>query len=103
MYVLNSPGWSKDVVELCKKYKDEGVVAIDLAGDESLNCEANPEHMEAYEVSLLKHQYDEHHPSEGTLNCLCFTTMQYNPASPPSAVTIKYYVIFEVIKIPLQL
>lgn len=56
MYVLNSPGWSKDVVELCKKYKDEGVVAIDLAGDESLNCEANPEHMEAYEVSLLKHQ-----------------------------------------------
>uniref|UniRef100_A0A3P8Q6X6 adenosine deaminase n=1 Tax=Astatotilapia calliptera TaxID=8154 RepID=A0A3P8Q6X6_ASTCA len=46
------PSWSKDVVELCKKYKDEGVVAIDLAGDESLNCEANPEHMEAYEEAV---------------------------------------------------
>ncbi|KAI3357795.1 hypothetical protein L3Q82_016186, partial [Scortum barcoo] len=34
------PSWSMDVVELCKKYRHEGVVAIDLAGDESLNCEA---------------------------------------------------------------
>uniref|UniRef100_A0A8D3B9R9 Adenosine deaminase n=1 Tax=Scophthalmus maximus TaxID=52904 RepID=A0A8D3B9R9_SCOMX len=33
------PSWSMDVVELCKKYRHEGVVAIDLAGDESLNCE----------------------------------------------------------------
>lgn len=48
-------GWSKDVVELCKKYRHEGVVAIDLAGDESLNCEANPEHREAYEVSSVDH------------------------------------------------
>ncbi|XP_063319438.1 adenosine deaminase [Pelmatolapia mariae] len=46
------PSWSKDVVELCKKYKDEGVVAIDLAGDESLNCEANPEHKKAYEEAV---------------------------------------------------
>lgn len=52
MYVLNSPGWSKDVVKLCKKYKDEGVVAIDLAGDESLNCEANPDHKKAYEEAV---------------------------------------------------
>lgn len=42
-----------DVVELCKKYQHEGVVAIDLAGDESLNSEANPEHRKAYEVSML--------------------------------------------------
>lgn len=82
-----------DVLELCKKYKEKGVVAIDLAGDESLNLEANPGHKKAYEVSLLKYQYDKHHPSEATLKCLCFTTMPYNPASPPSAVTIKYYVI----------
>uniref|UniRef100_A0A3Q4FZ48 Adenosine deaminase n=1 Tax=Neolamprologus brichardi TaxID=32507 RepID=A0A3Q4FZ48_NEOBR len=46
------PSWSKDVVKLCKKYKDEGVVAIDLAGDESLNCEANPDHKKAYEEAV---------------------------------------------------
>uniref|UniRef100_A0A4W6D3N6 Adenosine deaminase n=1 Tax=Lates calcarifer TaxID=8187 RepID=A0A4W6D3N6_LATCA len=49
------PSWSMDVVELCKKYRHEGVVAIDLAGDESLNCEANSEHRQAYEaVEVLK-------------------------------------------------
>lgn len=41
-----------DVVELCKKYRNEGVVAIDLAGDELLNCETNPEHRRAYEVGV---------------------------------------------------
>ncbi|XP_029011359.1 adenosine deaminase [Betta splendens] len=46
------PRWSKDVVELCKKYRSDGVVAIDLAGDESLNCEANPEHKKAYEEAI---------------------------------------------------
>lgn len=40
-----------EVVELCKKYREDGVVAIDLAGDESLNTQANPEHREAYMVS----------------------------------------------------
>lgn len=43
------PSWSMDVLELCKKYQHEGVVAIDLAGDESLNSENNPEHKSAYE------------------------------------------------------
>lgn len=42
-----------EVVELCKKYRHEGVVAIDLAGDESLNAEANPEHREAYMVRVI--------------------------------------------------
>ncbi|XP_072222432.1 adenosine deaminase isoform X2 [Leuresthes tenuis] len=46
------PSWSMDIVELCKKYQDEGVVAIDLAGDESLNCEANPDHRKAYEEAV---------------------------------------------------
>ncbi len=41
-----------DVVELCKKYHHEGVVALDLAGDESLDCNAYPEHLKAYEVSI---------------------------------------------------
>lgn len=47
-----------DVVELCKKYKHEGVVAIDLAGDESLNCEAYPGHRKAYEVSMSQHVHN---------------------------------------------
>uniref|UniRef100_A0A3B5MB54 Adenosine deaminase n=1 Tax=Xiphophorus couchianus TaxID=32473 RepID=A0A3B5MB54_9TELE len=49
------PSWSIEVVELCKKYRNDGVVAIDLAGDESMNLEANPEHRTAYEaVEVLK-------------------------------------------------
>ncbi|KAJ8258209.1 hypothetical protein GJAV_G00194390 [Gymnothorax javanicus] len=46
------PTWSMDVVELCKKYRDDGVVAIDLAGDESLNCEADSGHRRAYEEAV---------------------------------------------------
>lgn len=41
-----------EVVELCKKYRNDGVVAIDLAGDESLNCEACPEHRKAFEEAV---------------------------------------------------
>lgn len=41
--------WSMEVVELCKKYCKDGVVAIDLAGDESLSCE-NTGHRRAFEV-----------------------------------------------------
>ncbi|XP_060793431.1 adenosine deaminase [Neoarius graeffei] len=43
------PNWSMEVIELCKKYQNDGVVAIDLAGDESLNTEACPLHRSAYE------------------------------------------------------
>uniref|UniRef100_A0A8C4ZWG3 Adenosine deaminase n=1 Tax=Gadus morhua TaxID=8049 RepID=A0A8C4ZWG3_GADMO len=40
---------------LCKKYRHEGVVAIDLAGDESLNTDAQSGHRLAYEaVEVLK-------------------------------------------------
>ncbi|XP_024148013.1 adenosine deaminase [Oryzias melastigma] len=46
------PSWSDDVVELCEIYRNEGVVGIDLAGDESLNCEANPDHRKAYEKAV---------------------------------------------------
>lgn len=44
-----------EVVELCKKYRHEGVVAIDLAGDESLNTKANPEHRDAYMVRVINY------------------------------------------------
>ncbi|XP_077577008.1 adenosine deaminase [Stigmatopora nigra] len=46
------PSWSASVVELCKKYRHEGVVAIDLAGDESLDCQAYPGHMLAYQEAV---------------------------------------------------
>lgn len=42
--------WSMEVVELCKKYSKDGVVAIDLAGDESLDCKSYPGHKRAFEV-----------------------------------------------------
>ncbi|CAJ0942789.1 unnamed protein product [Ranitomeya imitator] len=48
------PNWSLEVVELCKKYQNDTVVAIDLAGDESLNLEAAPGHREAYEVTFIQ-------------------------------------------------
>ncbi|XP_060628174.2 adenosine deaminase [Anolis sagrei] len=43
------PSWSPEVVELCKKYKNDSVVGIDLAGDESICAETCPEHRKAYE------------------------------------------------------
>ncbi|NXY88316.1 ADA deaminase, partial [Alcedo cyanopectus] len=43
------PSWSPEVVELCKKYQNNSVVAIDLAGDESLKMENSSEHKKAYE------------------------------------------------------
>ncbi|XP_064155540.1 adenosine deaminase [Anguilla rostrata] len=46
------PTWSMDIVDLCKKYRDDGVVAIDLAGDESLNCKADSGHKKAYEEAV---------------------------------------------------
>ncbi|XP_031700668.1 adenosine deaminase [Anarrhichthys ocellatus] len=65
------PSWSMDVVELCKKYHHDGVVAIDLAGDESLNCEANPEHRNAYEEAV---------------RCGIHRTVHAGEVGPPSVV-----------------
>lgn len=45
------PGWSPEVLELCKKYHQKTVVAIDLAGDETIKGSSLfPGHVEAYEV-----------------------------------------------------
>uniref|UniRef100_A0A2D4NAP8 Adenosine deaminase n=1 Tax=Micrurus spixii TaxID=129469 RepID=A0A2D4NAP8_9SAUR len=44
----NKPSWSPEIVELCKKYWNDTVVAIDLAGDESLIA-ACSDHRKAYE------------------------------------------------------
>lgn len=43
--------WSLEVVELCKKYKQQTVVAVDLAGDETLEGSSLFQgHVEAYAV-----------------------------------------------------
>ncbi|XP_036680786.1 adenosine deaminase isoform X7 [Balaenoptera musculus] len=45
----HQPSWSPEVVELCKKYRQQTVVAIDLAGDESIQGSSLfPEHVKAY-------------------------------------------------------
>uniref|UniRef100_A0A1A8IZV4 Adenosine deaminase n=1 Tax=Nothobranchius kuhntae TaxID=321403 RepID=A0A1A8IZV4_NOTKU len=65
------PNWSMDIVELCKKYRHHGVVAIDLAGDESLNCEACPNHRRAYEEAV---------------RCGIHRTVHAGEVGPPSVV-----------------
>ncbi|KAL2763674.1 adenosine deaminase isoform 2 [Daubentonia madagascariensis] len=52
-----SPGtrlnWSLEVVELCKKYQQQTVVGIDLAGDETLEGSSLlPGHVQAYEEAV---------------------------------------------------
>uniref|UniRef100_A0AC11BFP1 Adenosine deaminase n=1 Tax=Ovis aries TaxID=9940 RepID=A0AC11BFP1_SHEEP len=45
----HQPSWSPEVVELCKKYREQTVVAIDLAGDETIEGSSLfPGHVEAY-------------------------------------------------------
>ncbi|KAI1233339.1 hypothetical protein IHE44_0004511 [Lamprotornis superbus] len=46
------PSWSPEVVELCKKYQNDSVVAVDLAGDETLTVEDYSEHKKAYEEAV---------------------------------------------------
>lgn len=48
---ISPTGWSPEVVELCKKYRQQTVVAIDLAGDETIQGSTLfPEHVQAYAV-----------------------------------------------------
>uniref|UniRef100_A0A665TQH8 Adenosine deaminase n=1 Tax=Echeneis naucrates TaxID=173247 RepID=A0A665TQH8_ECHNA len=65
------PSWSMDIIELCKTYRHQGVVAIDLAGDESLNCEAFPGHRMAYEEAV---------------RCGIHRTVHAGEVGPPSVV-----------------
>ncbi|XP_053572652.1 adenosine deaminase [Bombina bombina] len=46
------PSWSPAVAELCKKYKNDTVVGIDLAGDEALKSETFPGHVKAYKEAV---------------------------------------------------
>ncbi|XP_056305037.1 adenosine deaminase [Danio aesculapii] len=58
------PNWSMEVVELCKKYHKDGVVAIDLAGDESMNCESYPGHKKAFEEAVRSNVHRTVHAGE---------------------------------------
>ncbi|XP_007936649.1 adenosine deaminase [Orycteropus afer afer] len=49
----HEPNWSPEVVELCKKYRQQAVVAIDLAGDETIKGSSLFEgHLKAYEEAV---------------------------------------------------
>uniref|UniRef100_A0A2K5MUJ7 adenosine deaminase n=2 Tax=Cercopithecinae TaxID=9528 RepID=A0A2K5MUJ7_CERAT len=49
----HQPNWSLEVVELCKKYQQQTVVAIDLAGDETIpGSSLFPGHVEAYQEAV---------------------------------------------------
>ncbi|CAH2302907.1 adenosine deaminase [Pelobates cultripes] len=65
------PSWSPEIAELCKKYHNNTVVAIDLAGDERLKSETSPEHMWAFEEAA---------------RCGVHRTVHAGEAGPPSVV-----------------
>ncbi|XP_016105271.1 adenosine deaminase-like isoform X1 [Sinocyclocheilus grahami] len=58
------PNWSMDVVELCKKYGKDGVVGIDLAGDESMDCVSYPGHKRAFEEAVRSEVHRTVHAGE---------------------------------------
>ncbi|XP_078508054.1 adenosine deaminase-like isoform X1 [Lissotriton helveticus] len=65
------PDWSPEIAELAKKYWNDTVVAIDLAGDESLHGESYPGHKKAYEEAV---------------RCGIHRTVHAGEAGPPSVV-----------------
>ncbi|XP_036758084.1 adenosine deaminase isoform X1 [Manis pentadactyla] len=49
----HQPNWSLEMVELCKKYGQQTVVAVDLAGDETIQGSSLfPGHVKAYEEAV---------------------------------------------------
>ncbi|XP_070276979.1 adenosine deaminase isoform X1 [Myotis yumanensis] len=49
----HEPSWSLEVVELCKKYRNQTVVGIDLAGDETIDGSSLfTGHVKAYEEAV---------------------------------------------------
>ncbi|XP_069058057.1 adenosine deaminase-like isoform X1 [Pleurodeles waltl] len=65
------PDWSPEIVELAKKYWNDTVVAIDLAGDESLHGKNYPGHRKAYEEAV---------------RCGIHRTVHAGEAGPPAVV-----------------
>uniref|UniRef100_A0A8B9EJ71 adenosine deaminase n=1 Tax=Anser cygnoides TaxID=8845 RepID=A0A8B9EJ71_ANSCY len=72
------PSWSPEVVELCKKYRNDSVVAIDLAGDESLKVENTSGHKAAYEEAE---------------RCGIHRTVHAGEAGPPAMIKEAVYLL----------
>ncbi|XP_068275848.1 adenosine deaminase isoform X3 [Nyctibius grandis] len=72
------PSWSPEVVELCKKYRNNSVVAIDLAGDESFKVEDSSEHKKAYEEAE---------------RCGIHRTVHAGEAGPPAMIKEAVYLL----------
>ncbi|GFS94933.1 adenosine deaminase [Nephila pilipes] len=49
--IRGRPGWSREVVQLCREYQDSGVVAIDIAGDANGVVDTSVEDVEAFQVA----------------------------------------------------
>ncbi|XP_024895613.1 adenosine deaminase isoform X2 [Pteropus alecto] len=61
----HQPNWSLEVVELCKKYQQQTVVAIDLAGDETLEGSSLfPGHVKAFEEAVRSNIHRTVHAGE---------------------------------------
>ncbi|NXU56777.1 ADA deaminase, partial [Turnix velox] len=72
------PSWSPEVVELCKKYRNNSVVAIDLAGDEAFKVETNSGHHKAYEEAE---------------RCGIHRTVHAGEAGPPAMIKEAVYLL----------
>ena len=54
--LLSYAGFAVEILELCNKYKDQGVVAIDIAGDENgldPNKPTDQVHRDVFKVNLF--------------------------------------------------
>ncbi|CAL1283546.1 unnamed protein product [Larinioides sclopetarius] len=49
--IRGRPAWSKEVVELCQKYRDDGIVAMDIAGDNEGVVDTSEEDVEAFQLA----------------------------------------------------
>ncbi|NXA34221.1 ADA deaminase, partial [Eudromia elegans] len=71
------PSWSLEVVELCKKYRNNSVVAIDLAGDECTEVDSS-DHRKAYEEAE---------------RCGIHRTVHAGEAGPPAKIKEAVYLL----------
>ncbi|XP_037258261.1 adenosine deaminase isoform X3 [Falco rusticolus] len=86
------PSWSPEVVELCKKYRNNSVVAIDLAGDESVKMENSSEHRKAYEPARRGGVSDRSCCKEAE-RCGIHRTVHAGEAGPPAIIKEAVYLL----------
>ncbi|KAF6031417.1 ada [Bugula neritina] len=64
--IRDFPEYSLDIARLCEKYKGKGVVAIDIAGDES-GAALDPRHVEAFDKAKAAGVHRTVHAGESTV------------------------------------